>query len=607
MPAKPLVIYDGDCSFCRRWIVRWRMLTGNRVEYAPAQEVHGRFSIPLKRFLETLHFADERGNMFTGAAAVFESLAKAPGHGWPLWIYRHVPGAAWVCETAYRWVASHRPWAGRLTNILWGQDISPGRYQLVRNIFLRVLGMVYVTAFLSLAVQIAGLVGRDGIWPADAFLEAAARQVGRAGYFYVPTLFWWNASDWALLWICWGGAALGLTAAAGYGRGLIFFLLWAFYLSLASVGGDFLSFQWDNLLLETGFLAMFWAPWTLRFRAPLPEAPSPLVLGLLRWLLFRLMMSSGLVKLLSGDPTWRDLTALQFHYETQPLPTWVGWWAHQLPAWFQTTSVAGLFAVELLVPFLVFSPRRTRRWAAGLFVTLQIVIALTGNYCFFNFLAAALCLPLLNDQWLESAFTRRKKEPMPEVPAGAVKKWVVRGFASVIFCLSLIQWRAQIFRSPGPSLFAPLMRWAGPWRSVNPYGLFAVMTTTRDEIVVEGSRDGRTWEAYEFKWKPGDLSRRPAFIAPHQPRLDWQMWFAALGTAQQNPWFLNFCARLLQGSPAVTGLLEKNPFAGAPPRFIRAVTYEYHFTDRDARSLSGDWWRRAPKGLYVHPMSLREG
>ncbi len=345
--------------------------------------------------------------------------------------------------------------------------------------------------------------------------------------------------------------------------------LWALYLSFVSVGRDFMSFQWDILLLETTLLLCWSAPW--RLKPDLARWRPPAVgVWLTRFLLFRLMFESGYVKLASGDPTWRNLTALTYHYWTQPLPTALAWRAAHMPLWFQKASCAGMFAVELGAPFLIFGPRRARTLAFWTLLALQALIALTGNYGFFNLLAAVLCLSLL--EW---------GSPLPETGSSS---WTLLPYSLLLLF---------VFRQPQA---------VRPFYPVNQYGLFAVMTTSRQEIVLEGSDDGRRWETYEFKWKPGDVSRRPRLAQPHMPRLDWQMWFAALSSCRDNPWFVRLMARLLQGDPEVSALLERDPFAGrSPPRYLRSTVYDYRFAPSDSR----DWWTREPRGPYCPPVSLR--
>ena len=546
----PLLIFDGECGFCRIWVEYWKRLTGGRVSSEPYQKVADEFpDIPRERFARSAHLALPDGEVLTGAHAVFRALAFAPGRTWPLFLYRHVPGFAALTEWLYRFIAAHRPLFFRATILLFGPVVEPSSYVRVRWLFLKLLGAIYGIAFLSLWFQITGLIGSRGILP-----------FGRV-------------SDLALQLACAVGVACSILLIAGILERTALIACWGLYLSLTTAGQDFLSFQWDILLLETGFLAIF-------------LGSSPVIVWLFRWLLFRLMLLSGAVKLLSGDAAWRTLTALNFHYYTQPLPTRFAWYMQQLPGWFQEASVVVMFAIELGTPFLIFAPRRIRFFAGFWILFLQTLILLTGNYTYFNLLTIALCVFLLDDQALGTHYQ----------PARKSRKLVPALVAALILFLSVSQLLGIAPR---------VQRALAPFYLTNTYGLFAVMTTVRNEIIVEGSNDGAQWREYEFRYKPGDVRHAPRWAAPHQPRLDWQMWFAALGSYRTNPWFVNFVLRLLEGSPDVTSLLDRNPFPGAPPRYIRALTYEYTFTDWQTRRTTGAWWRREPRGTYLPPVSLR--
>jgi hypothetical protein len=464
------------------------------------------------------------------------------------------------------------------------------------SILLRGLAVIYFIAFTSLIPQITGLIGTQGIDPLNPYLNAVRSQTGVERYWEVPTLTWWANSDVSLKVICWTGAGVSVLVAAGVAPLPGFFILWLLYLSIVSVGQDFLSFQWDALLLEVGFAVLLIAPSGIR--PAYRSEPPPAARWALRLILFRLMLESGMVKLLSGDPTWRNLTALRYHYETQPLPTPLAWYASQLPGWFQTASVAGVFLIELGVPFLFLMPRRPRLIGAWLTIALQLAIAATGNYTFFNLLTILLCIFLFDDRHLHA-----KPAPALSSPRFAVAKTAVALFLMVVGLSQLIGMAAE-----APGLPVPITwfdRQMETFRIVNRYGLFAVMTTSRPEIVVEGSDDGDHWKDYEFRYKAGDLRQSPHWVAPYQPRLDWQMWFAALSGFQQTPWFSDFALRLLQGSPDVLHLLKTNPFPGHPPRFVRAELYDYHFSSAATRRASGEWWTREYAGEYLPPSSLR--
>ena len=598
--SKPLLVYDNDCDFCRYWIAQWQHITGDRVEYAPYQEVAAEFpDIPLSAFERSVQLIFQNGTILSGAEAVLRAL----NNGLLLWCYYHLPGFAGVSEWAYRFVAQHRLFFSALTRWFWGTHTERTTFYLSRWLFLRGLGCIYLIAFLSLWVQIHGLVGSNGILPAGQYLEAVRQQIGTEGYYLVPTLFWLNTSDAFLHFLCAGGVVLSLVLIAGFVPTFALVGLWAFYLSLVTVGQVFLSFQWDVLLLEAGFLAIFFAPLQLRDTFTRTFQSSTAFLWLLRWLLFRLMFASGFVKLAS-DEVWRNLTALNFHYETQPLPTWFGWYTHQLPEWFHKASTIGMFAAELVVPFLIFAPRRARTVGCIGLIVLQILIILTGNYCFFNLLTIVLCLLLIDDVMWKALLPKRLMPTIHtiEKPPRQYRRIGIAVAAVLLFLLSSIRFGGQLFREAQ----LPDVAWIAPFRSVNTYGLFADMTESRPEIIVEGSNDRITWQTYQFRWKPGDLTVPPKWVAPHQPRLDWQMWFAALqGSYRNTPWFLNFMGALLQGKSEVLRLLAENPFPESPPRYVRATLYDYRFTDLTTKRSEGTWWSREWKRIYCPAISLR--
>ena len=597
---KPLLIYDNDCDFCQYWIAQWQHVTGNRVDYAPYQEVASQFpEIPLSAFETSVQLILENGTVLSGAEAVLRAL----NNGALLWCYYHLPGFAGVAEAIYRFIAAHRPFFSATTRSLWGTHTERTTFCFSRWLFLRALGCIYLIAFLSLWVQIHGLIGSNGILPADQFLTAVREQVGTASHYLVPTLFWLNPSDLCLHFLCAGGVVLSLILIAGFLPPFTLAGLWVFYLSLVSIGQVFLSFQWDVLLLEAGFLAIFFAPLHIRDRLSRVSEPSVAFLWLLRWLLFRLMFASGFVKLAS-DEVWRNLTALNFHYETQPLPTWIGWYAHQLPEWFQKISIIGMFTAELVIPFLIFAPRRLRTFGCVGLIGLQVLIILTGNYCFFNLLAIALCLLLIDDVAWKGLLSKRFMPTIRllEQSPHQYRCICIAVVATLLLLLSVTRFSGQLFRETR----FPEIAWTQPFRSVNTYGLFADMTESRPEIIVEGSNDRITWKTYQFRWKPGELTEAPKWVAPHQPRLDWQMWFAALqGNYQNTFWFLNFMGALLQGKSEVLKLLAENPFPDTPPRYIRATLYDYRFTDLAIKRSEGMWWDREWKRIYCPAISLR--
>ena len=596
-PSLPLLVFDGDCRFCRLWVDYWRRLTGDRVSYASFQEAGQQFpQVSPAAFQGAVQLIMPDGQVLTGAHAVFRVLAHAPGQGWLLWLYQRLWGFAALSQWVYRFVAAHRSLFYHPTRFLYGQQPQPPQYRLVCSLFLRVLGVIYLIAFISFGVQVLGLIGSEGILPAGEFLDRVHQSLGFDSYRLVPTLFWFSSSNAALMAVVAAGGVLSMLLILGFMPRLWPAPLFILYLSLVSAGQVFMAFQWDSLLLEVGFLAIFLA------------LPGPAIVFLFRALLFRFMLLSGAVKLLSGDPTWRSLTALNFHYETQPLPLFTSWYLHQLPEWFQKASVVMVLSVELAVPFLIFAPRRMRLFAAACIAGLNLVFFFTGNFNFFNLLVLGLCLFLLDDaavrRWLPGRITGLFRLTQIRERRLPLRNGVLALLAVFVLYVGVFQ-MVRTFSGSVPGPAATLMRWVQPFRVVNSYGLFANMTTSRPEIRVQGSNDGETWSDYEFKYKPGDLSRMPRWAQPHQPRLDWQMWFAALGTYQQNPWFISFAERLLQGSPAVLRLLDHNPFPEEPPRFVRAELYEYSFTDFSTKGGDGTWWESEYLGLYLPPVSLR--
>jgi predicted DCC family thiol-disulfide oxidoreductase YuxK len=633
-PPKPLLIFDGACHFCRRWIERWRDLTAGVVEYAPFQEAAQRFpEIPREAFERAVQFIETDGTVFSAAEAVFRSLGHKRGRKWMIWCYERVPGFAVITEAAYRVVARHRRTTSFFTRLLWGQDVRQPTYFESRRWFFRALGGIYLIAFLSLWMQLDGLIGEHGILPIADYLPAAREHLGNNALFLLPTLCWFNSSDAFLSFLCWAGAVISILLIAGFLPVISLVLLFIFYLSLTIAGQTFLSFQWDILLLETGFLAIFFAPFGWRLNGGRDAPVSRVGHFLLKLVLLKLMVMSGVVKLTSGDDSWgwvdhsfhwSALTALDYHYWSQPLPTIFAWWADKHPEWFKHFSVAFCLFVEIIVPIFIWAPRRLRLIACGLLIFLQIAIAITGNYCFFNLLTIALCLLLIDDAfWIRgrSLVGRDSVEPSHLAPSignlGSTESrptvWATgRRIAAVSALLVLLPlnatliWSAFKPHTAWPRPIATLGEYIEPFRIVNGYGLFRVMTKSRPEIILEGSADGIDWLPYEFKWKPGDVNQPPHWVAPHQPRLDWQMWFAALGTYRQNPWFVRLAMNLLKDSPSVTGLLARNPFPNEPPRYIRATLYDYHFTSRDEHQVTGAWWKREKQGEYLPPLSLRD-
>jgi predicted DCC family thiol-disulfide oxidoreductase YuxK len=590
----PTLVYDGDCAICRYWVVYWHEITNGRVIFRSYQEAAADFpTISAEEFHRAVQLVEPDGRVYSGAAATFRMLRHASARAVWWWCYTRVPGFAGLTEWAYAYLSQRRGLLNVLTKLLWGPALQMERYALVSWVFLRLFGAIYIAAFASLGVQILGLVGHAGIAPVDDYLHVAHRALGNSAYRFLPTLFWVNSSDAALVGGTVVGVVLGLLVVADRWARPALIGLFVLYLSYVCAGQGFMSFQWDALLLETGFLAIFLT------------GRSRIVVWLFRWLVFRYVFLAGVVKLLSGDPTWHNLTALEYHFWTQPLPTPFAWYAAELPTSLLVGGTAATLAIELCSVFLIFLPRRARAFAAWCVLLLQSLIVLTGNYNFFNLLTMLLCVFLFDDAALGRLIPgpfRQLAQSHAQLP-GRAATVIAMALALIVLPVGLNRIWQTLTRSDLPTLGA-LTEAVAPFSIVNAYGLFAVMTVARPEIVIEGSADGTTWREYIFRYKPGPLSRRPLWNIPHQPRLDWQMWFAALGSIRDNPWMESLMLRLLEGSPSVLGLFDSNPFSDGPPKYVRARLYDYRFADPRTHVLTGQWWVRQLEGPYFPQVSL---
>ena len=595
-PAKTpaTLVFDGDCAICRAWVGYWEQLTRGRVVYRPYQDAAADFpAISREEFAHAIRLIEPDGHVYAGAAASYRVLSYAPSHGGWWWIYTHAPGFAPASERAYVFLARHRGLLSCASRLLWGPRLEPERDALVRFIFLRLIGAIYAVAFASLGVQVLGLIGHAGLLPLADYLAAAQQAWGPAAYWRLPTLFWLGSGDEVLLGATIAGCGLGLLASLGLWVRSALAAAFVLYLSLVYAGQVFMNFQWDALLLEAGFLAIFLA------------AGSRIIIWLYRWLVFRFLFLSGAAKLISGDPTWRDLSALDYHFWTQPLPTPLAWYAARLPHALAACATAATLALELGLVFLIWLPRRPRA-VAGIGVLLfQLLILLTGNYGFFNLLTMALCVFLFDDaalRWLVPARLASEIAACAPRPGRAATA-VATGLALLVVPVGLERIWQPLTQTQLPLVDA-LTQAISPLIIVNPYGLFATMTTTRPEIIIEGSADARIWREYAFPYQPGPVTRRPSWNIPHQPRLDWQLWFAAYGDAAEQNFFARLMRALLDGSVPVRGLLGVDPFPERPPTYVRAQLYEYRFADPETHARTGQWWVRRPQGLYFPQVSL---
>jgi hypothetical protein len=532
---------------------------------------------------------------------------------------------------------------------LFRRQEGPARLFVARWIFLRALAAIYFSAFFSLLFQIKGLIGPQGILPAERFLDEVQAQMGWLRFWFAPTLFWLSASSHMMMLVTWLGIAASLAALCNLWPRLSFLVCFLCFLSFVTAAQDFSSYQSDSMLLEAGFLALFFAPRGLLPGLGIASPPSRASLFLLQWEWFRIYFESGLVKLLSGDVEWRNFTAMDEYYQNGPLPTWIGWYIEHLPHWFHAATVAGTLGMELAIVWMLFLPRRLRLICFCIVTPWEIGVILTANYTFLNYLVLALGFLLLDDRDVRWLIPRRFRNTLPEPAKGIVerqsipslsilensdtpeesdlddpdkdkdetprfKRSIGKFFIAIRVCLTgvVLTWiayatTAEMIRLLWSDLPLPtaLIAALEPFRIANQYGLFAVMTRGRYEIEFQGSNDGQNWTPYLFRYKPQALNEAPAIYAPYQPRFEWNLWFASLGDWQQSNFVALTEERLLENDPDVLALFRGNPFAQTPPRYVKAVLWQYWFTSMDEKHRTGNWWRRDLVGLYA-PILTRQ-
>ena len=434
----------------------------------------------------------------------------------------------------------------------------------------------------SIFFQIRGLLGKNGILPVHDYLNSFRLNPAYKRFYYIPALFWFNASDRSLMGLILIGTFISIILMLGFYPSLCLGLLFVIYLSIVSVGQDFLSFGWESFLLEITFYT-FWVSLT-----PIPNLMMWISLN---FLLFRFHIQAGAVKLQSYDPSWRDFTALAFHYQSQPLPNTWAWYVYKWPMSIHKASTLFTFLVELVIPFGLFLTDDIRAAVGVIFIALQVIIWFTGNFSYLNHLTAVFSIIAFNNHYLSFIM---------EPPQTHPTHWIVESILSGIGALFIILQAVRLWQhfQPRRRLLAKLLVWFAPFHIVNQYGLFAVMTKERYEIVVEGSEDGETWKEYLCRYKPSEVTRRPRRISPYQPRLDWQMWFLPFDDFETEAWFQQFLYHLLKGTPEVLGLIRYNPFPDKPPQFIRALMYDYRFSTKQQKKEKGWWWQRELMGLF---------
>jgi len=467
---------------------------------------------------------------------------------------------------------------------------NPESYTIAASIVPRLLGLIYFFAIGAFLFQIRGLLGKNGILPAIVYLDYFRKRWSpRKRFYYIPSLFWFNASDNFL----WGlpllGTFISIVLIFGYYPPLCLALLFFIHLSIVSVGQDFLSFGWESYLLEITCYV---------FLVSLTLLPNLVAWINLNFLLFRFHLQAGAVKLQSHDPAWRDLTAIAYHYQSQPLPNTWAWYAYKWPMPFQKASTLFMFIVELIIPFGLFLTDTIRAATAAILILFQIILWATGNFSYLNHLTVVFCMIALPN------FALSFIQSPPDFPA---VHWLADDLISLVSVLFLIMQGLKLWLhfQPHNSLLASWTAWISPFHLVNRYGLFAIMTKKRYEIIIEGSEDGNTWKEYLCRYKPSEITRRPRRISPYQPRLDWQMWFLPFDDFGSETWFHQFLYHLLKGTPGVVKLLRYNPFPDQPPKYIRAVMYDYQFSTKEQKKQFGWWWQREYVGQFSPILTLQ--
>jgi hypothetical protein len=508
-------------------------------------------------------------------------------------------------------------------------------HQMSRWIFLRALGLIYFSAFYSLVFQIVGLNGPRGILPASEYLAEVARGLGPLRFWFAPTLLWCSSGSHMLMALCWTGIVASLLVVANVWPRATLVVCFVCFLSFVSAAGDFSGYQSDGMLLEAGFISLFFVPGGFFPGWGNGRLPPRASLFLLLWEWFRIYFESGVVKLASGDQQWHRLTAMDEYYQNGPLPTWIGWYVQHLPHWFQASTVVATLAMELVLVWMLFLPRRWRIVCFFLVTPWQIVVILTANYAFLNYIVLALGFLLLDDRFLVrfvptrwraglSVLEELQRERARDLsidgssPASAASSRVQPApieqhfhalrLALITLALSCVFYATtlpmlQMFWRGIPLLEGPITA-LEPFRIANQYGLFAVMTPHRYEIEFQGSNDGKTWVAYPFRYKPQNVTQPPRIYAPYQPRFDWNLWFASLGSWSQYPIVPRTEELLLIDDPDVLQLFAGNPFPGKPPKMVRAVLWQYWFSTMEEKRTQRIWWRRQLLGTYAPTLEI---
>lgn len=589
---KPLVIFDEGCGFCNRCVLYWKLFTKSKVDYVSYQIASAWFPEEQQSaFPRALHFIDPYGRSYKGAEAVFKLFSYTEGlKKYFIYLYQKFRLFAVISEWIYNIIASNRSIFSFFVRILYGDSFRPDTFLKGSVLFYRGLGGIYAVALVSLFVQIKGLFLSSGLFP----ISVSTSFISWSSFLSKPSLFLISQSDVFILGVLITGIALSILLMAGYYPIILTSVLWFIYLSFVNSGQLFMSFQWDVLLLEVSFLSIFLYPYFTSHVSTFSKMSS-FFHFLIKLLLFRVMFFSGLVKVLSGDVSWMSLTALNVHFYTQPLPHIMSWLAFQLPEWVKYISTGAVLFLELCCSWLLFFPRRWRHVSVVLIVILMVMIMGTGNYGFFNILVCVMAVLMISDHAMPIRFNRIiGAQKVVYSPCSSYYRWGVLVLIGSFLLIATLS--SELRRVNLTSI--PSIRHFNSFHLINNYGLFAVMTQARVELDIQGSNDGIVWSSYQFKYKPNSVYDYPKLVFPHQPRLDWQLWFVPLRPYSSMSWINVLIKELFQGNSAVLSLFDQVPFV-EPPKYIRVIGSNRVFSTFSEYKNTGMWWIERETMLYT--------
>ena len=588
-----VLIYDGDCQLCDYSVSFWRSLIDHKIPARSYQDVSDQYAyIPIDVFKKSVVFIDSDNHVYTGFGAIFRSLRSVFVYRWCDWLYQHSYLFQTIMDRLYRFCASNRSVIYRCIVFFRGHKSESSSYGSALWIFKRGLAVSFFIALISLLTQVLGLFGSNGILPIK---ETAS----------LLSLFSFSTSDAFILGMCWTGLIASICLFLGFWEWGALVLLWLIYRTFVAHTYVFLWYQWDILILELTLLTIISTKPFRFFSWSFRQNPRFLIRFAYKFLVFRLMTMSGVAKLISSDGSWSNLTALFYHFQTQPLPTMMSWFAHQSPSWLLHLGCLMVLVIECVVPFFIFGPRRFRHGATLLLIGFQLLILATGNYGFFNLLTIVALLMCLDDTWLGFFVSGQFRKPL--MSRYALVVYFMQTLVLVLFIgCSLFIDLNRVF----PDSFKRFDFFRHRIQStatIGSYGLFANMTTVRRELLFYGSLDQAEWVPFPLKYKPNLPKQAPQFLWFSMPRLDWQLWFSSLEPYRPNAWINQLALRLLEGSSTVGQLFLNSPLIhNQAPRHIMVTIQEYRFSSFAEKRQTNHWWIRGNQYVYMPIISLNQ-